>query len=247
MKFKARLIAGIICFSLLTSVAQANVKVGTVYFYPPYVMSVNQGFDIDFIRLIFKRLNIDFQFIPMNYNQLFTALDTGEIDIAISGLSISIERQKKYIFSLPYMLSRGQFLILKDSPIKTMNDLIGQNVGVIKGTESGGVFFSFLFSKFNNIFKIIQYDDIEDVISALANGDISAVFTYKHSADYWVQNGGNKFVEIGPERIIGDGIGVMALPSQAPLIEQINQQLKVIEKDGSYLKLYSTYFSLSGD
>lgn len=243
MRFKTRLMAFVIFLTIMATPVQATVKIGVVFFYPPYVMSINEGFDIDLIRLLFQRLNQDYELIPMDFNKLFSALNSGQIDLAIGGINISFARKKNYIFSLPYMLSEGQFLVLKGSNILDIMDLKGKQVGVIKGDESGGVFYSFLFSKYNQLFTLEEYNDMEDMITALTNGTIAAAFLHKSTADYWVQNSGNQFKEMGRKIQIGLGIGIMALPVNAPLIQQINQQLQNVENDSSYLKLYSTYFA----
>lgn len=64
----------------------------------------------------------------MDFNKLFPALDNGSIDLAIGGIVISQIRQQKYDFSLPYMLSKGQFLVTQNSNVQTVNDLKGQKV-----------------------------------------------------------------------------------------------------------------------
>lgn len=242
MALKKKILALFFSFMLIVTPLQANVKVGIVFFYPPYVMSSNEGFDVDLIRSIFQRLNIDFVCIPMDFHKLFNALSTGQIDIAISGITISLQRKQKYLFSLPYMLSYGQFLTLKQSNINSIDSLQGKTVGVIRGDESGGIFYSYIYSKFNTLFNLSQYNDIEDVITALSSGEIAAAFLDKSTADYWQQNSGDQFREFDSPIQIGLGIGVMALPSNKDLIEQINAQLEIMEKDGTYLKLYSTYF-----
>src|SRR3990167_8832986 len=118
----------------------ASIKVGTVFFYPPFVLSPGSGFDIDLSKVLCQRLQEQCQFIPMNFNQLFSALNAHQIDIAIGGISISNMQTGNYIFSLPYMLSKGQFLVLKNGPLNSILELEGKIVGVIRGEGTGGLF-----------------------------------------------------------------------------------------------------------
>lgn len=235
----------LLCFVLSTSpsYADANIKVGTVFFDPPFVMSINQGFDIDLIRTIFQRMKMSYEIIPMDYNQLFTALNDGTIDIAIGGISIAPGREAIYIFSLPYMVSKGQFLILKNGAIKSVDDLQSGKVGVIRGEEQGGVFYNYLTTNYMDQFQIMKFDDMEDIITALSNKSIAAAFLNQPTAAYWEQNGGGQFKALGQPAIIGSGYGIMALSANATLIGTINQQLQGMEKDSTYLNLYGTYFS----
>ncbi|KTD17752.1 transporter substrate-binding domain-containing protein [Legionella jordanis] len=229
-------------FLFSTTFTYATVRVGTVFFFPPFVTSLNEGFDIELVRSICQRLNLSCELQPMDFNKLFPALDNGSIDLAIGGIVISQIRQQKYDFSLPYMLSKGQFLVTQNSNVQTVNDLKGQKVGVIKGEQDNGVFISYLNDNFPGQFSVSQFDDMEDLITALSANQISAAFTHESTALYWQENGGGQFKLLAGPVLLGQGIGIMALPKNAALLQQINQALQDLEKDGSYLNLYQTYF-----
>jgi ABC-type amino acid transport substrate-binding protein len=243
MKLKIRLLALLFCFLFNSSALYANIKVGTVFFYPPFVISTGDGFDIDLIRTICQRIKETCDIVPMDYTNLFTSINEGKIDLAIAGISISQNRGTKYLFSLPYMLSKGQFLTLKSYNFTSISDLTGKKVGLIKGEQDGGVIDAYLIQNYGNQFQAIPYNDIEDLITALNEGDVSAAFLHRSSANYWKQNGAGQFELLGGPVSLGEGIGIMALPSQTDLIARINQQLQTMEKDGTYLNLYTIYFT----
>ncbi|WP_172458244.1 transporter substrate-binding domain-containing protein [Legionella quinlivanii] len=232
----------IILFFCCSLPAHAVIKVGTVFFYPPFVLSLNEGFDIELMQSLCQGLKEQCQMIPMDFNKLYTSLDKGQIDLAIGGIAISPLRKNDYIFSLPYMLSKGQFLVLQGSGINSMEDLKGAAVGVIKGDPKGGVFYNYLESNFGDFFQIQTFDDIEDIITALGNKTIKAAFLHHSTAVYWEQNGGNQFQTFGNIIPIGEGYAIMALPANAALIQRINVLLQGMEKDNAYLNLYKTYF-----
>lgn len=228
---------------LITSPCIANLKIGTVLFDPPYVMSINQGFDIDLIHKICERTHNTCQLIPMDFNKLFSTLIEEKIDLAIGGISISENRETNIIYSLPYMVSKGSFLIRQNNPIQSIQDLQGKKVGVIRGQQEDGVFYNFLNDSFPGQFTIEQYNNVEDIINALTNQQIDAAFLHESTALYWVLNsGGDQFKIFGKPSIVGEGVAIMAAKKNQSLINIINQQLKEIEKDGTYIKLYQTYF-----
>jgi ABC-type amino acid transport substrate-binding protein len=243
MKFFKRLLTSLICLYLAMSSAHANIKVGTVIFYPPFVIAGNTGFDIQYMQLICQRLQAQCQFVPMDFNELYTALETNKIDLAIGGITIASAGSSNFIYSLPYILSKGSFLILKNGTIQTPNDLQGKKVGIIRGNRDGGVFYGYLEEHFTDQFQVMQYDAMEDLITALSGGDITAAFTHESTANYWKLNGGNQFTTIGPTLVVGEGIGIMATPANQALIQRINQQIVALEQDSTYLNLYNTYFS----
>lgn len=223
--------------------AYANLKVGTVFFYPPFVMSITTGFDVQFIQKICENLQIKYDLVPMNYNELYTSLATGKIDIAIGGITINSAGPENYIYSLPYILSKGAYLVLKSSNINSIDALSGAKVGIVRGMQDGDVFYTYLVAQNTQQFQIIQFDGMDDLVTALSNGEIAAAFTHESTVLYWGLNGGGQFKTVGDPVRVGEGIGIMSTPKQASLINLINKQIQNLEQSGFYMNLYTTYFA----
>ena|SRR3990167_170359 len=241
----------IVFFALPIAASDAkNIKVGTVLFDPPYVISLNQGFEIDLIKLLCQRIHAHCDLITMKYQALFKALDNGRIDIAVDGIDFYITPNPlngHYIYSYPYLLSKGQFLVLQSSGIKSIDALPkGSNVGLVQENTipSQGIFYSFFLAHYTPKFNVVLFADLDSLIAALSNGRINAAFVDNNEANYWELNGGGQFTALGKPIKVADGIGIIALPKNAPLIQQFNQQIKVIEEDQEYLNLYNTYFGI---
>ncbi len=247
---KLVLLSFILLFSLPFANSYAKIKVGTVVFDPPYVDFSNQGFEIDLIKLLCKRINQQCDLITMDYNALFPALNDEIIDVAIDGIDFYVTPNPLnggYIYSYPYLLSKGQFIAEKDEGIKSIDQLPkNTHIGLVRErTDTGsGIYSSFLNKNYDGKFKIIFYDSVQSLIDALNNGDITAAFMDSNEADYWILNSQNKFVKVGKEMKIADGIGIMALPKNAPLLEQFNKQLQEMQNDKTYTDLYDTYFGM---
>ncbi|BCA96866.1 hypothetical protein TUM19329_32270 [Legionella antarctica] len=179
----------------------------------------------------------------MDIDQLYQKLQDGKIDLAIGGIPISYSLQIKFIFSLPYMLSKGQFLVLKKNQMNSINQLQGLTVGILHNPLNGGVFYKYLLDHYKGQFTIKLYNDIEDVLADLNNQILAAAFLNRSSVNYWIQQSGEEFKSLGPVSIIGDGIAIMAIPKNKQLIERINKFIQAIEKDNTYMKLYDVYFA----
>ncbi|WP_035918519.1 transporter substrate-binding domain-containing protein [Legionella fairfieldensis] len=241
MKVKLFLLTLFFYLSWGIPISYADIKVGTVFFEPPFVMSIDEGFDIQLMQALCLRIQEKCSFIQMDFHKLFAALNNKTIDLAIGIIAITPQDFSR-IFSLPYMVSKGQFLILRSSAFKSVNDLIGKKIGVLKGGVRKGGFIDYLVQNYSKS-DLEEYPNVEDMISALSNGSIDAVFMEKATASYWKENGEDKFQFLGNDVMIGSGLAIMALPENANLIQRINQQLQNMEKDGSYLSLYKTYFT----
>lgn len=247
MKWTNMLIAFLIYFSSSISAVHAKIRIGTVSFDPPYVFSLDQGFEIELIKLLCHRLNEECEISSMSYFSLFTNLKNGKIDLAIDSIPFYITQNSSnedYIYSYPYLLNEGQFLTLKSNNINLVKDLPkGSRIGLVRESNipNQGVFYDFFISKYDSNFQIILFDDMESLIAALSNGKITAAFLDKNEANYWELNGGDQFNALEKSVKVADGIGIMALPKNSLLINQLNQELKKIETQNEYINLYNTY------
>lgn len=109
-----------------------TVRIGTSASYKPWAYQENdelQGFEIDVWNEIAKRNGLELEFKLGKFSGLVGMLDAGEIDSVAHQMSITPEREEKYLFSEPYAYSYYDFFIPKDSPIKTLDDLKGKKVG----------------------------------------------------------------------------------------------------------------------
>ncbi|STX28770.1 arginine-binding periplasmic protein [Legionella beliardensis] len=241
MRWRIRLLNLLFSYCLMVSTSLADIRVGTLFFYPPFVLSNDSGFDIQLIKTICQNINQKCIMVPMDYYSLFSALNTGKIDIAVGGITISKKLKETYIFSLPYMLSKGQFIVQKGSAYKSVNDLKGKTVGILMTEEKQGAYYNYLLENFPGLFVIQQFDDIEDLMTSLNENEISAAFLNYLSASYWVMSSASQLQNLDAATPLGEGIGIMSIPNNANLIDEINGQLLQMEKDGSYLKLYNMY------
>lgn len=239
----------IVFFSIFISKSYANINVGTVVYDPPYVISTSQGFEIEFIKLLCSKIKEQCTFLPMNYYELFTALNNKKIDIAVDGIDFYITPNQlngNYIYSYPYLLSQGQFLVLKNSGIKDLSTLPqGAKIGTVQENKQPdqGIFYDYFMTHYSPKYNLVLFADVESLIAALGTGKISAAFMDENQSNYWSQNMQGQFLELVKPFKVADGIGIMALPSQKKLIQKLNQQIKIIENSPEYIQLYNTYIS----
>ncbi|WP_028389639.1 transporter substrate-binding domain-containing protein [Legionella fairfieldensis] len=221
------------------TIAYADIKIGNPPFRPPFVLDQKSGFDIQLMGTICKRLNETCEFYPMAAEKLFGALQEGDIDVAIGGITISEARKVDYIFSLPYLISEGEFLVLKSNGFQSINDLKGKKIGTVMGSN----YEDFLANHYGLQFQIVLYTDPVYLVSSLNQGEIAAVFLSRESMGYWKRQSAGLLVSLGKPVLIDGGYAIMATPKNTALIQSINQVLKEIENDGTLVTLYENYLS----
>lgn len=232
-----------VLFLFIPSAINANsLTVGTISFYPPFEIASDEqgqfsGFDVSIMSAICKRTRHRCQYKGMEFKDFFSALQQGEIDLAIGAISITPERQQKYLFSLPYYPSNMIFMALANSPYERHADISGVTIGLLSGDETEAV----LKAQKLDAFHLKRYDLVRKMLQDLIDKKIDLVFTDAASAEYWVSNSTNQFKTIGHKINTGQGYGIMTLKKNSHLMQEINQALLALENDGTYLKIYSTF------
>ena len=94
------------------------------------------GLDIDLARKAAELLKLTAKFKPIPWDKTIPRLNTGEVDIVWSGLSILPERENQMLFSQPYFESRQVVIVKKGSGIAQKSNLKGKRVGFQRGASS---------------------------------------------------------------------------------------------------------------
>lgn len=84
---------------------QSPLKVGITE-VPPFVMKTEsgrwEGISIDLWEDVAKGMGRDFEWVPMSFNDLLSAVENGEIDVAVGALTMTADREARFDFSHPF-------------------------------------------------------------------------------------------------------------------------------------------------
>ncbi len=207
------------------------------------------GFDIDIINALCAELSQPCQLQGHPFNEIIDKVSEGTLDIGISALDITEERQEKVIFTEPYFQTSAQYIGWKNH-IKTIKDLKGKTVGVQGSTSLQRYLHSL------RTMKIIAYDNNPEAIFGLSSGKVEAIFSDEAMIQVYLQRDidnarllnrepnmniiGNP---VNDERYFGE-LGIAVSPDNTQLRDQMNSALKKIKEDGSYQKIYDKWFNL---
>ena len=117
---------------------RGKLIVGTDATWPPWEWVMGDkivGWDIDIAREIAKALGVQLEIRDMRFAGLLEAVRKGDVDLAISAITWTSEREKVLEFSMPYYLE-SIVVVTKAArtDINKVEDLYGKSVGVQIGT-----------------------------------------------------------------------------------------------------------------
>lgn len=183
------------------------------------------GYDIDLAYFIAKELGIEVEFKNILFDNIFTALDQKQIDMIISAVTITPDRQRKYDFSDQY-LNAGQVIITRkdNTSIKSTADLRGKKIATQKGTtnEDSAI-------KYTSDNLVIRYPDFEQATKALVDGKVDALFTDLPNAKGITV--ANPTLKISSDPFTNEYYGIVFRKGD-PIVKQINQELDSIRVKG---------------
>lgn len=225
---------------LCCNLAHAVVRVGIAFYYPPFVVSKIEGFDVDLINAICTKISQGCTLYPIEFGKLYDALDAGKVDIIIGGLTIPILGTSNYVYSRPYKITEAQFVALASDSIKTIDDLKGKKIGTIK--PSGDA--DYLVEKYSGLMQPVFYSGMTYLINGLASGEVRGIFIDDAVIRYWSAQLTGRFLVLGQPILTGSGYAIVGTQNSRELINQINGLLIDINNDGEFSKMYNAYFNL---
>lgn len=192
------------------------------------------GFDIEIGNEIAKRLNLQAKAVTSPFSGIIAGVKEGRYDAAIASHAITDERKQQVDFADPYYLSGGQLFTRPDGTISTLEGLKGKEVAVALGTTHEK-----MAREYTDNIK--TYDSDVTALRALEQGKHDVVITDSVVGEIAIQQG-LKIKKSGAALTeVQHGIAVRK--GNTELLNKINEALKQIHEDGTYLKLSEKYFN----
>jgi len=217
----------------------ADLIVATDASFVPFAFQENGkyiGFDIDMLGAITKRMGVTYELRPMDFNGIIPALQTGNIDMAIAGMTIKSERMKVVDFSHPYYNTSVRMMVSsKNTSINTAADMKGKVVAVKTGTTSVQI------AKKYEAKEIKQFPNIDGAYMELRAGGADVAIYDAPNVLFYIKTAGNGAVKaVGPD-MEAQTYGI-AFPLNSKWRQKVDIALLQMMEDGEYKAIYEKWF-----
>ena len=137
---KKSIAAAALAWALFTLPAAAEtIRVGMSGGYFPFTFVKSdelQGFEVDFMNAVVAETGDTVAFSTLSFSGLVGALDAGRLDTVANQITITPEREAKFVFTQPYVYDGAQVVVREgNEDIKGVEDLRGKTVAVNLGSN----------------------------------------------------------------------------------------------------------------
>lgn len=170
-----------------------KIKVGTEPGWPPYEFLAENGsiigFEIELMETIAKELNLTVEWVNMRFDAIIPAVQAMDIDLGVSGFSVTSERLEEVQFTIPHSITEGQVIMLKSkaeqlgiTELASLSDMV--TLGLKCGTQSGTTQEQELQEVASSVLR--SYDNFLDALEAMKIGAIDCVYAETPITSNWI-------------------------------------------------------------
>lgn len=230
--------AAAVVASSLSVQAQTLVVATDTAFVPFEFMQDGEyvGFDIDMWAAIAEELGLEYDLRPMDFAGIIPGLQTGQVDVALAGITIREDRAEVIDFSDGYYDSGFMLMVPTDSDIEDFDDLDGKLLAVRTGTSAS----DYAEEHFTGT-ELRKFPNIDNAYLELRTGRVDAAMHDTPNVLYYVHTAGEGQVEAVGEQLMAHEYGI-AFPKGSDLVAPVNEALGNMRADGRYDAIYEKWF-----
>jgi len=200
-----------------------------------------RGFDVDMAEALGKALGVKVEYVQTAWPQLMKDFEADNFDIAMGGVSITLDRQKKGMFSTPIM-REGKTPIARcadKGKYDTIADIDKSGTRVI--VNPGGTNERFARANVKNA-EVKTYNDNVTIFDEIAKGNADLMMTDASETRYQQKLHAGVLCAVHPEKPFDFAEKAYWLQRDVALKAFVDQWLHIAIEDGSFKKIYAAWF-----
>lgn len=210
--------------------------------FPPFEFTNAEqkfvGIDVDILAAIAEDQGFDYELNSLGFDAALAAVQSGQADGMIAGMSITEERKEKFDFSEPYYDADVTIAVAPGSDIKTFADLKGKKVAV-KTATNGSDYAKSIAEEYN--LTLTEFKDSPTMYQDVITGNTVACFEDYPVMAYNVKQGAKLEIPEGATAA-GSSYGfAVSKDKNTELLEKFDAGLKNIKENGKYQEIVDKY------
>jgi polar amino acid transport system substrate-binding protein len=195
------------------------------------------GFEIDLVKEIGARLGKSVDIVNIPFNGLFSAVQSGRIDIALSSITITDKRLGSVSFTQPYYDSAQSLTVSSNSPIDGLEDIAGKIIGV--DTGSTGDMWTTNNRQQYGIAEIRRYEGLAPAMLDLQSGRIDGYISDIPSLAYFIKD--KPYFKVVERIETGERYSMM-FAKDSMLADEANKVISALKQERFIAELHEKWF-----
>lgn len=244
MKKFAKIMAAATAAAMLLTVpvaAEGTLKFATNPEFPPFeyitaegVIDTYDGIDMAIAKMIAEDNDMEVSMDSLEFDSLLVALQNGQCDAIIAGMTVTEERKEAVNFSTPYYTATQVMIVKEDSEIASAADMADKKICVIQGYTGETVV-----NEMGYAYEAFKKGT--EAVMELVNGKCDVVVIDSATAQKYVSdNEGLKIVE-DEEAFGAEEYAIAVAKGNEELLEKINASIEKFLADGTIADLAVKY------
>ncbi len=219
-----------------------TLKMATNAYFPPYEYYDGDkivGIDADIAQAIADKLGMELVIEDMEFNSIISAVQSGNVDFGMAGMTVTEDRLKNVDFSESYATGVQVVIVKADSDYQKPEDLTGKKVGVQLAT-TGDIYASASVEEGGyGEENVEKFSKGADAIIALKQDKIDAVIIDNEPAKEFVK--ANEGLRILDTKYTTEDYAMAFAKGNTEMIDKVNGALKELIADGTVQKIIDKY------
>lgn len=201
------------------------------------------GFDIDLINAIAEDQGMQVEMQNMEFDGLVMAVQSGQLDAAIAGMSVTPERLESVDFTNTYYDAGLNIAVAADNEdIQSEADLQGKVVASQQGTTGASKALELKEAGLIKDVKLLA--NINVCMMSLSNGEIDAVIMdIPVNGAYVAANPDVAKIAAPIESGEPESFAIAVAKDNTELLDKLNAGLENVKADGKYMEIYDKWFN----
>lgn len=227
-------------------IASGELRVGLTGDQPPLNMRDKHGdivgLEIDLLNALADSMGLTIRLLPRPFADLLPSLERGDVDLVISGMTITPERNARVAFAGPYFIS-GKSLLSRDPAIANAQNRAALNdanrtFAALAGSTSAD-FVAKRLPKAN----LVTTADYDTAVQKVIDGQVDALVADFHICQVTVMRNPDAGLTATRQPFTVEPLGI-ALPANAPLLVNLVQNyLYTLEYTGLLTRFKAKWLS----
>lgn len=196
------------------------------------------GIDVDVLNAIAEDQGFEVEIQSLGFDAALLAVQSGQADGVIAGMSITDARKETFDFSDPYFDADVTMAVAKGSDIKSYEDLKGKTVAV-KTATNGADYAKSIADQYG--FTVVEFKDSPTMYQDVIAGNTVACFEDYPVMAYNIQQGAEMEIPEGMTAAGSQYGFAVAKGSNPELLEKFNAGLKDIMDNGKFQEIVDSY------